>query len=111
MSRSLPFGALCLAVAALTASACDKSTDLQPVNPGPVQISEPDFTGNLSINGAVVYNFSNVFPGIINATVKTIDPNTETNSRSIGVDVGVWSGIQCQTVVANPNAGVGSGVA
>ena len=112
MRRTLVRGLVTLVFTAVAGSACDKSTESGPTTPtsGPVETAEPDFTGTLSINGAVIYPFTaNV--GLISAIVKSIEPNTPEISKSIGVDAGVWSGVQCGTLVSNNNAGVGSGVA
>jgi len=100
------------AMLALGAVACDKSTN--PIDPGPigpVQVSEPDFTGTLSINGGVTTHFSVTGLGLINASLKTIDPNTADNSKSIGMAMGTWNGTTCQDVIHNDNVGQGSGIA
>ena len=112
MRRSVVSGLATLALVAFTATACDKSIDPDPItDPGPTEIAEPDFTGTLALNGAVTTHFDVTGAGAVNAIVKTIDPNTSSNSQSIGVALGTWNGTSCQVVLFNDNAGLNSGVA
>jgi hypothetical protein len=112
MYRSFVRGVVTLALVAFAASGCDKSTEPgTPITPGPTEVAEPDFTGTLSLNGGVTTHFSVTGVGLVNAIVKTIDPNTEGNTRSIGISMGTWNGTTCQDVIHNDNAGQGSGIA
>src|SRR5262245_1367695 len=108
MYRPLLWGALCLTLAVLGGAGCSESQDPQPVLPTPVEITEPPFTGTLTVNGAVTTNFNVNGVGTVSAILAGLDPNPD-NLLSIGIDLGVWNGTSCQVTLVNPNAGLGSG--
>jgi hypothetical protein len=110
MFRPSLCGALCLTVAMLGAAGCDDNTGTPPIVPTPVEITEPPFTGTLTINGGVTQSFSVNGTGTVTAILDSLTPNPD-NSVVIGVQLGTWNGTSCQIVLTNDNAGVGSGVA
>ncbi|MCC7008370.1 MAG: hypothetical protein IT184_06105 [Acidobacteria bacterium] len=108
-------GVLLLAVPVVLAG-CDRTQDpLTPTTPVAVEVSEPDFTGTLTINGGATRNFTVSNIGIITITIADLQPNRSDASLSIGVGLGIWNGTSCQLFGApslfNDNAGVGSGIA
>jgi hypothetical protein len=77
-----------------------------PITPTPTEITEPPFTGRLTINGAVTTPFTTTTAGSVTAILSAIEPNAV-----IGLALGTWNGTSCQWIVANDNVGVGSGIA
>jgi hypothetical protein len=82
--------------------------EITPIDPTPTEITEPPFTGTLTINGGMTKSFQSVFAGTVTAIVDSIQP---TPTISIGVSLGMWNGTSCELVTFNDNAAVGSGVA
>jgi hypothetical protein len=96
--------ALCL----LGAGCGGDTEDPTPIDPTPTEITEPPFTGTLTINGGVTKSFQSVAAGTVTAIIDSIQP---TPTVAIGVALGLWNGTSCQPVTFNDNAAVGSGVA
>lgn len=100
--------AAAISVAILGAAGCGEDEQITPIDPTPTEITEPPFTGTLSINGGVTQSFQAVQAGTVTAIIDSIQP---TPTVAIGVSLGVWNGTSCQQVTFNDNAAVGSGVA
>lgn len=105
-----------LVTAAGLVAACDRTTD--PLTPGttaPTEVTEPQFTGTLTINGGAVTSFAVANVGTITVTVADLQPNRADFSLSIGLELGTWNGTSCAVTglptLVNYNAGVGSGIA
>jgi hypothetical protein len=113
MHRPLLRGTLCLTLLVSGASACDRSSNQPPAptTPTVTEITEPPFGGTLTINGGVSTWFSVTTVGTVSAIINELTPNLPDFSLSIGLALGTWNGTSCQIVLANDNAGVGSGVA
>ena len=112
MHSALLRGALCLALTAFASAACDKTvTTIPDSGPTSPEVTEPPFTGTLTINGGVTQAFSATAVGNVTAVIANIDPNTSDFSLSVGLALGTWNGTSCQIVLVNDNAGVGAGVA
>jgi hypothetical protein len=95
--------------AALLAAGCgDDIEDPTPVDPTPTEITEPPFTGTLTVNGGATQPFSATAAGTVTAVIDSIEPSTTT---TLGVALGTWNGTSCETNIFNDSAGVGSGVA
>jgi hypothetical protein len=100
---------LCVAVgAALLGAGCGDTEDPTPIDPTPNEITEPAFTGTLTINGGVTQPFQTQAAGTVTAIIDSIQP---TPTIAIGISLGTWNGTSCEQVTFNDNAAVGSGVA
>lgn len=113
MKRPLLRGVLSLALLTLATAGCSNTeTPTTPTGPTVPEITEPDFTGTLTINGGVTTNFAVTSTGTVTAIVSSIEPNKNA-TISIGLALGTWNGTSCQTVpgLSNDNTGIGSGVA
>ena len=97
-----------LSVAILGAGCGDDPAQITPIDPTPTEITEPPFTGTLTINGGVTQPFQSISPGTVTAIIDSIQP---TPTIAIGVSLGTWNGTSCEQVTFNDNAAVGSGVA
>jgi hypothetical protein len=93
---------------ALLGAGCSSTEQVTPIDPTPTEITEPPFTGTLTINGGATKPFQSVSAGTVTAIVDSIQP---TPTIAIGVSLGVWNGTSCEQVTFNDNAAVGSGVA
>ena len=88
-----------LAVAALTATACETTTTPpDPILPPPTVVP---FSGTLTINGAATHRFSSTIAGEIDVRLKTLAPDS---TVTIGLNLGVWTGASCSIVIADDNA-------
>ena len=85
----------------VTMAGCDSGNPTTPINPGPLPTVTDTFTGTLTINGAMTYTFTSLGAGSLQATLKTVSPDS---SIPIGFSVGVWNGTTCQITLANDNA-------
>src|SRR5262249_11980135 len=109
----LVHGVVSLALVALAGAGCSNNdTPTTPVGPTVPEITEPDFTGTLTINGGVTTNFSVTSTGTVTAILNTLEPSKD-GTLSIGLALGTWNGTSCQLVAGlfNDNTGLGSGVA
>jgi hypothetical protein len=83
----------------------DPGEDPSPPTPPSTLITEPPFTGTLTVNGAVAQPFTTVSAGPVNAILKSAQPQA-----IIGIALGTWNGTSCQWITANDNTGIGSGI-
>lgn len=113
MKRSLRYGVLSLALLAMAGAGCSNN-DLPTTPTGPTvpEITEPDFTGTLTINGGVTTNFRATSIGPVTAILNSLEPNKDA-TLSVGLALGTWNGTSCQLIqgLFNDNTGLGSGVA
>lgn len=101
LSGSVAF-VLALAVAG---AGCDPQTTNTPTTPTtPVPPTTESFTGSVGINGAVSYGFTVLAAGYVQATLKTLAPDTD---QKIGLALGTWNGLVCQVVLPNDGAAQG----
>ena len=113
MKRPLLRGVLGVALLTLTAAGCSNNdTSTTPTGPSVPEITEPDFTGTLTINGGVTTNFNVTSTGTVTAIVTALEPNRNA-TLSVGLALGTWNSTSCQIVpgLINDNTGIGSGVA
>jgi hypothetical protein len=101
---------MCAAALSVTVmgAGCGEDPQVTPIDPTPTEITEPPFTGTLTINGGVTKSFQSVQAGTVTAIIDSIQP---TPTIAIGVSLGVWNGTSCEQKTFNDNAAVGSGVA
>jgi hypothetical protein len=91
---------------AVAAAGCDSTaTVTTPTTPG-VSTTE-SFSGSISVNGAVTYQFTSSSRGTVTATLTTVGPDT---TLIIGVSLGTWNGTSCQVLLANDAAAQGATV-
>ncbi len=108
MHRPLLCAALCLTLVGGAACSDDPGENPTPTPPTQAEITEPPFTGTLTINGGATTPFTTIAAGTVTAIIDSLQP---TPNVAIGVALGTWNGTSCQWIVANDNAGVGSGIA
>jgi hypothetical protein len=106
--RGLLVLALCAAV-----SGCSTDFPNTPTVPDPVIITEPPFTGTLSVNGSVTQPFTVTTAGRVNITVMSLaDSNGPAatgvdGTIRVGLALGQWNGTVCGFTVptlTNDNA-------
>jgi hypothetical protein len=101
---------LCLAFAGV---ACDNVDESIPTTPTtPTTITET-LTGAITVNGAETKTFNVTASGLVTVTLKSVTPQgTETPDATIavGLGLGTWNGVVCQTVLSNDNALAGTTV-
>jgi hypothetical protein len=72
-------------------------TPTGPITPATVTIT---FSGTVSRNGANTHPFT-TDAGAVTATISTLSPDA---AAIVGLTLGTWNGITCQTVIANDRA-------
>jgi hypothetical protein len=105
MSMKL-FPALLLALA-LGQAACSEDIDPTIPSPDPGNPVTETFTGTLTLNGADTHPFSASRSGTVTARIARLEPDA---TVTIGVSLGTWNGTQCQTVISNDSATLGTTV-
>jgi len=80
---------------ALVGAACDNGEDGITV-PTPTLVTE-EFTGTVTLNGAVSHGFNVSSSGTTVAEITAIDPA----ESFIGFQMGTWSGVVCTAVLSN----------
>jgi hypothetical protein len=71
----------------LTATACSSSTIVMPT-PTPPSVTEPPFTGTLTLNGAVTYAFVAAAAGTVTVSLTSLTPDS---TLLVGLSLGVWN--------------------
>ncbi len=79
---------------ALVGSACDNGPET--TIPTPVLVTE-EFTGTVTLNGAVSHGFNVLTAGPTAAEITAIDPS----GSFLGFQLGTWSGAVCTAVLSN----------
>jgi hypothetical protein len=95
-----------LFLASLSASACSNSgsnTPTAPTPPAPVAITET-FEGTLTVNGAATFPFAAQRSGNMAAQLTVLNPDNPDEATTVGLSLGTWNGLSCQTVLANDAA-------
>lgn len=108
MHRPSVYSVLLLS-AALTAAACSTDPIGPTPPPAPPEITEPEWTGTLTVNGAAILPFVATDVGTVTAILSGLEPNNEA-TLAIGLDLGTWNGLSCAVKISNVNVGLGSGV-
>ena len=87
--------------------ACGNDPVATPTGPttAPVGATET-FAGTMNRNGADTHPFT-TRPGTVTATLTTLSPNS---TAIVGLSLGTWNGVACQTVIANDRATQGIAV-
>jgi hypothetical protein len=95
MRKSLPRVLLLFVLAAVVGGCDDDGVTL----PTPAPTTTDTFTGTLNPNGAANFPFvvSSVTGGLVTATLKALNPNT----NAIGFSLGTWNGAVCAIVLDN----------
>jgi hypothetical protein len=94
-------------VLALGGVACDSGDTVTTPTPTPTpdRVTET-FSGTLTVNSAVTFNFTSAAAGLVTVTLKSVTPS----GPNLGVALGTWNGVLCQVVLANDNTAVGTTV-
>jgi hypothetical protein len=93
---------LLLAVAALSAGACNNTSTAPDPVPDPVT---DVYSGTLTPNGGVTHTFVTPRSGSIEARLSALAPD---GTVIIGISLGTWNGNACQVILANDKATLGS---
>jgi hypothetical protein len=97
--RRVRFGFL-LGLAVLVA-ACDSGSQ-SPVTPSVPVIPVTDtYTGSITVNGAMTFNFAAAGAGTLQATLTSVTPDT---TVQVGFLLGVWNGTTCQATLINDSS-------
>jgi len=91
-----------LLMVGLAGAACETVDLVPPTGPTPVPTTQV-FTGTLTRNGAVNHPFATQAGGTVTATLVALSPEV-----AIGLDLGTWNGIACQSIISNANAQPGT---
>lgn len=85
---------------------CDSgdSTSTTPTTTPTTTITET-FAGSITVNGAATFTFPTTTSGTVSATLRSIAP---VSTIQLSLAIGTWNGINCQVVLPNDRAGVGS---
>ena len=95
-----------LVSAALFAAGCDNDVDnLTPTEPAPT--TTDTFTGSINVNGAQTHTFNVAATGTATVTLSEVTPD---NTIAVGIELGVWNGVSCTSVISNGNALQGNAV-
>ena len=103
MTRLKHRGLITLALCAAL-SGCSTDFPVTPADPAPVTITE-EFTGTLSLNGAVTFPFTATTSGQVTATVMSLEdsngpaPIGLDGPIRIGLALGLWNGTVCGVTV------------
>ncbi len=99
--------AIVLLSAALFVAGCDNEVEnaTGPTTPAPT--TTDTFTGSININGAQTHTFAVVATGDVTATLTEVMPDP---AIAVGLILGTWNGVSCQTVISNNNALQGNAV-
>jgi hypothetical protein len=98
--KEILYKALVLTAVVVTLG-CDDDTPTTPTTPtAPANVTET-FTGTVNKNGAASHNFTSSAAGVIQATLKSLSPNSEIE---VGFAVGTWSGLVCNVVLVRDRA-------
>jgi hypothetical protein len=91
-------------LAAVAGAGCDSQTTTTTTPTTPTTPITESFTGSITVTGAVAYPFSVSAAGYVQASLKTLTPET---AAQIGLALGTWSGTTCNVVLANDTAAAG----
>jgi len=79
--------------------ACGNNTT--PTAPTDPTLTTEEFSGTVTVNGAVTHNFYSTSTGSVTATLTALAPESTT---TIGLSLGTWNGASCAVVIANDQA-------
>jgi hypothetical protein len=100
MRRHLRHAAPLLALI-LLAGGCGGDDSPTPTEPTPLPTVTEIFSGTIPPNGAATHPFGAQRSGTVTATLTTVGPD---NTVRIGLSLGTWNGVLCQTVLSNDQA-------
>ena len=89
--------------ATLMMAGCGGTANVTPaVGATPIPVTET-YTQVIEKNGAFTYPFTAQAGGTVTASLTAVSPDVP-----LGVSLGTWNGIACQTIISNDNAVVGT---
>jgi hypothetical protein len=83
---------------AASLAACETTPPIEPEDPQKVTLQ---FTGTLTVNGAITHRFTTRGLGDITVTLKSLGP---VGTPPVGLALGVWTGASCNLIIVNENA-------
>jgi len=94
--------ALVLPLVAVVSASCGTPTEpTDPTPPSPTAGLVPvtdSFSGTLASGGANLHTF-HTMPGLVKVTLVSLNPS---DAPLIGLEIGMWDGLSCQTVLQVP---------
>ena len=90
---------------ALGAAGCDNNITTNTTPTGPTETVTESYAGSITPNGAVSYFFGSTAAGTMTATILTLSPDS---TLSLGLSIGTWNGVGCQSVISNERASQGT---
>jgi hypothetical protein len=108
--RRLTGTVVLVASLAFAGAGCSATTTTPTTPTTPTLPLEPvteSFAGSITTNGAVTFQFLVKQSGLIQATLKSLSPDS---AIAVGLALGTWNGEICQVVLANDQATLGFGV-
>ena len=105
--RRLTVGCLVALTVGLVSAGCDNVPNT-PTTPTltPDNITET-FAGTIGPNGAQTFTFGTTSSGFLTATLKALAPETD---LTVGLAIGTFNGVTCQSVITNDTALAGQAV-
>lgn len=104
--RSLTGGVVLAVALGLVAAGCNNNIPTSTTPTTPTTTVTEAFSGTVSPNGAATFFFS-TGAGFLTATLKTLNPDS---TIQIGLALGTWNGVTCQTTIVNDQATQGQAV-
>jgi hypothetical protein len=97
MLRAIVCGSIVLVTAFAATGCAGSSTPLSasttPTTATP--ITEPPFTGTLTVNGVKIQSFIVQAAGTVTATIATLDDNPDGTAAVVDLSLGTWNGTAC----------------
>jgi hypothetical protein len=87
-------------VAAMVAAGCSDDPEIPTTPEVPVTLSET-FAGTITVNGAFTHPFTAGRAGSVSAQLTALSPD---ETVTVGLLLGTWNGVACQTVISNDAA-------
>lgn len=99
--RRLFAGGLVALTMAVVSAGCDKTPDTPTTPTTPTTTVTETFSGTIGPNGAQTFTFSTSAAGFLTATLKTLSPES---AIQVGLALGTFNGVTCQTLIVNDTA-------
>jgi len=106
--RRLTVGCLVAVTLGLVSAGCDNVPTTPTVPDVNVDVVTETFAGTIGPNGAQTFTFSTGSSGFLTANLRVFAPETD---LTVGLAIGTFNGITCQSIITNDTAVQGQSVA